>query len=113
MAKTDVADRNLATARELRAAAEETRQALQISRELVERSRRQTQAMILPECEQVAGTDHLDPSKPLVECLILAYELAEADGELQTRTLLNHVLMHVGRRVAAGLSPGAAKVVVH
>jgi hypothetical protein len=113
MAKTDVADRNLAAARELRAAAEETRQALRMSHELVERSRRQTQAMTPPEYEQVAGTDHSDPSKPLVECLILAYELAEADGELQTRTLLSHVLMHVGRRLAAGLGPCAAKVVVH
>ncbi|RYF16008.1 MAG: hypothetical protein EOO77_12830 [Oxalobacteraceae bacterium] len=113
MAKPDVADRRLETARELRAAAEETRRALQISRDLVERSRRQTQAVIQPEYEQVARIDYSDPSKPLVESLIQAYELAEADGEPQTRALLGRVLHHVGRRIAMGLSPRAAKVVMH
>ena len=113
MAKADVADRNLTAARELRAAAEETRQALQISRDLVERSRRQTQAMTQPKHELLAGNDHSEPSKPLVECLIQAYELAEADGEPQTRTLLGHVLTHVGRRIARGLGPRAAKIVMH
>ena len=113
MAKADVADRNLATARELRAAAEETRQTLLVSRDLVERSRRQTQAMIRPEYEMAAGTDHSAPSRPLVDCLIQAYELAEADGESQTRKLLGHVLTHVGRRVAKELGPRAAKIVMH
>lgn len=113
MAKADLADRNLTTARELRAAAEETRQALQISRDLVERSRRQTQSMIPPEYEHAAGTDHSEPSKPLVECLIRAYELTEADGEPQTRALLGRVLHHVGRRIAMGLGPRAAKIVMH
>ena len=113
MTKADLANRNLTTARELRAAAEETRKALQISRDLVERSRRQTRAMTQPEYVGAAETDHSDPSKALVECLIQAYELTEADGEPQTRALLGRVLSHVGRRIAMGLDPRAAGVVMH
>lgn len=113
MAKADLPDRNLATARELRAAAEETRQVLQTSRDLVERSRRQTQSMIPPKYEPVVGIDHSEPSKPLVECLIQAYELTEADGEPQTRALLGRVLTHVGRRIAMGFDPRAAKTAMH
>ncbi|MCJ2087402.1 hypothetical protein MKK88_15620 [Methylobacterium sp. E-005] len=113
MANTDLADRNLIIARELRAAAEEMRRALQMSRDLVERSRRQTRAIVGPNDERAADSEHPDPSKPLVECLIHAYELAEADGEPQTRVLLGQVLHHVGRRIATGLGPSAAKLVVH
>lgn len=111
MAKANVADRNLIIARELRAAAEETRRALQISRDLIERSRQQTQAMKQTEDEQAA--DHPEPSGPLVERLIQAYELTEVDGEPQTRALLGRVLTHVGRRIAMGLGPSKAKVVMH
>lgn len=113
MAKADLVDRNLTTARELRAAAEETRKALQISSDLVERSRRQTQAMAPREYELAAEIEYCDPSKPLVECLIQAYELAEVDGDPQTRALLGRVLTHVGRRIAMGLDPRAANVVMH
>jgi hypothetical protein len=113
MAKADVVDRNLTIARELRAAAEETRRALQISRDLVKHSRQQTQALTRPECSHETDVDCGAPSKSLVECLILAYELAEEEGEPQTSTLLSHVLMHVGRRIALGSGIQAEKVVVH
>jgi hypothetical protein len=113
MAKADVVDRNLTIARELRAAAEETRRALQISRDLIKHSRQQTRALVQLEYAHATDADSGAPSKSLVECLIRAYELAEDDGEPQTSALLSHVLMHVGRRIALGSSMQAEKVVVH
>lgn len=113
MAKADAVDRNLMIARELRAAAEETRRALQISRDLVEHSRQQTRALAQPEYAYVADADCDAPSKSLVECLIRAYELAEDEREPQTSALLSHVLMHVGRRIVLGSGLHAEKVVVH
>ena len=102
-------DRCLEVARELRAAAEETRQTLQASRELVRRSREQTAAG-LPASRE--GED-LGPSNKLVTSLIEAYEAAEDDPDTQTRLLLGRVLHHVGRRVAGAMGPRAAGIVVH
>jgi hypothetical protein len=113
MAKADVIDRNLTIARELRSAAEETRLALQISRDLVEHSRQQTRALAQPQYEHATDADCDAPSKILVEYLIRAYELAEDEGEPKTRALLSHVLLHVGRRIALGSSLRTEKVVVH
>jgi hypothetical protein len=113
MAKADVVDRNLTIARELRSAAEETRRALQISRDLVEHSRRQTRALTQPQYEHATDADCEAPSNSLVEYLIRAYELAEDEGEPRTRALLSQVLMHVGRRIALGSGLNAEKVVVH
>lgn len=113
MAKSDVIDRNLTIARELRTAAEETRRVVQISRELVEHSRRQTRALAQPQYAHGSDADCDAPSKSLVECLIRAYELAEDEGEPKTRALLSHVLMHIGRRIALGSSLHTEKVVVH
>lgn len=113
MAKFDVIDRNLTIARELRSAAEETRRALQISRDLVKQSRQQTRTLAQPEYAHPIEANCDGPSKSLVECLIRAYELAEDEGEPQTSALLSHVLMHVGRRIALGSSIHAEKVVVH
>ncbi len=113
MVKADVVDHNLTIARELRAAAEETRRVLQISRNLVEHSRQQTRALAPLEYTHATDADCDAPSKGLVECLIRAYELAEDEAEPQTRALLSRVLMHVGRRIALGSSLHAEKVVVH
>ncbi|WP_238262260.1 hypothetical protein [Methylobacterium mesophilicum] len=103
------ADKCLEVARELRAAAEETRQTLQASRDLVRRSREQTAAG-LPASHD--GNDP-GPSKHLVTSLIEAYEAAEDEPDLQTRLLLGHVLHHVGRRIAGVMGPRAAGISVH
>jgi hypothetical protein len=102
-------DRCLEVARELRAAAEETRQTLQASRDLVRRSREQSAA------GPPAGRkdDDLGPSNQLVTSLIEAYEAAEDDPDTQTRLLLGHVLHHVGRRIAGVMGPRAAGIAVH
>lgn len=103
------ADRCLEVARELRAAAEETRQTLQVSRDLVRRSREQTAAGPLA-CSK---DDNLVPSNQLVMSLIEAYEAAENEPDTQTRLLLGHVLHHVGRRIADGIGPRMAGIAVH
>ena len=100
------ADRCLEVARELRAAAEETRRTLQASRDLVRRSREQ--AARAP----ASGSDP-GPSQQLVTSLIDAYEAAEVEPDLQTRLLLGHVLHHVGRRIAGVMGPRAAGIAVH
>ncbi|WP_156375724.1 hypothetical protein [Methylobacterium sp. Leaf125] len=112
--RVSAADRALIVAQELRAAAERTLQVLGKSVDLVEQSRRQT----------LAGTNSVetalaicagDPAPPqrLVEGLLKVYELAEEDGEPVTRALVGNALLHVGRRVAAAVSPQALKVVLH
>lgn len=101
------ADRCLEIARELRAAAEETRRTLQASRDLVQRSREQAAA------RPAAFSDDPGPSKHLVTCLIEAYEAAEDEPDPQTRLLLSRVLHHVGRRVAGVIGPRAAGIAVH
>lgn len=101
-------DRCLEVARELRAAAEETRRTIQASRDLVRRSREQTAAG--PASRE--GGDHA-PSNELVTSLIEAYEAAEIDADDRTRQLLGQVLHHVGRRVASSMGPRAAGVAVH
>ncbi|MDO9427755.1 MAG: hypothetical protein Q7T93_13110 [Methylobacterium sp.] len=103
------ADRCLEVARELRAAAEETRRTLQVSRDLVRRSREQTAAGLLA-CS--TGGD-LGPSNQLVTSLIEAYEAAENEPDTQTRLLLGHVLNHVGRRIADVIGPRVAGIAVH
>ncbi|TXM66803.1 hypothetical protein [Methylobacterium sp. WL120] len=102
-------DRCLEVARELRAAAEETRQTLQASRDLVRRSREQTAAG--PSLRR--KDDDPGPSNQLVTSLIEAYEASEDDPDIQTRLLLGHVLHHVGRRVAGAMGPRAAGIAVH
>ncbi|MCJ2066835.1 hypothetical protein MKK63_29715 [Methylobacterium sp. J-088] len=101
------ADRCLEIARELRAAAEETRRTLQVSRDLVRRSREQ--AATGP---STSGDDP-GPSEQLVTSLIEAYEAAENEHDPQTRLLLGHVLHHVGRRVAEMIGPRAGGIAVH
>lgn len=113
MANAEVVDRNLAIARELRVTVQETRQALQVAHDLVERSRRQTQALVEPDNEHAVGAEYGTPSELLVECLIEAYELAADEGEPQTHALLSQVLMHVGRRIARSIGPNTAKIIVH
>ncbi|TXN66596.1 hypothetical protein FV228_14745 [Methylobacterium sp. WL18] len=100
------ADQFLEVARELRAAAEETRRTLQASRDLVRRSREQAAG------PPVSGSDP-GPSQQLVTSLIDAYEAAEDEPDLQTRLLLAHVLNHVGRRIAGVMGPRAAGIAVH
>ncbi|MGU3287961.1 hypothetical protein [Methylobacterium mesophilicum] len=100
------ADRCLEVARELRAAAEETRRTLQASRDLVRRSREQAAGA------PASGSDP-GPSQQLVTSLIDAYEAAEVEPDLQTRLLLGHVLHHVGRRIAGVMGPRAAGIAVH
>ena len=100
------ADRYLEVARELRAAAEETRQTLQASRDLVRRSREQAAG------SQASGDDY-GPSQHLVTALIEAYEAAEAEPDPQTRLLLGRVLHHVGCRIAGVVGPRAAGIVMH
>ncbi|GJD73868.1 hypothetical protein [Methylobacterium goesingense] len=82
--------------------------------DLVERSRRQTLAAATPVEIEPAIRPH-DPGPPqrLVESLIEVYELAKEDGEPCTRALVGNVLLHVGRRVAAAVSPQALKVAMH
>ena len=99
-----LADRCLEVARELRAAAEETRRTLQASRDLVRRSREQ--AVTGPS----APGDDPGPSKHLVTSLIEAYEAADDDPDPQTRLLLGRVLHHVGCRVAGVMGPRAAGI---
>jgi hypothetical protein len=99
------ADRCLEVARELRAAAEETRRTLQASRDLVRRSREQ--AVTGP---SAPPGDDPGPSQHLVTSLIEAYEAADDDPDPQTRLLLGRVLHHVGRRVAGVMGPRAAGV---
>lgn len=113
MISADLANTYSETARVLRAAAEETRQALQISRDLVERSRQQTRAMIQSDRDPALGAEQPGPSKSLVDCLIQAYELAEDDEDAHTRALLGRVLMHVGRRIASKLNPSEANIIIH
>lgn len=103
-------DRCLEVARELRAAAEETRRALQASRDVVRRSREQSAIAAGP---GRPGDGDLGPSKHLVECLIEAYEAAQGEADAQTRVLLGQVLHHVGRRVARALGPKATGIAVH
>jgi hypothetical protein len=103
------ADRYLEVARELRAAAQETRQTLQVSRDLVRRSREQTAAERLA-CSK---DDILGPSTQLVMSLIEAYEAAESDSDTQTRLLIGHVLHHVGRRITDVIGPRVAGIAVH
>lgn len=112
--RVSAADRALIVARELRAAAEETRQILGRSRNLVELSRQQTTAAATPVESDPAIPVH-DPGPPqrLVEILIEVYELAEEDGEPRTRALVGNVLLHIGRRVASAVSSQALKVVLH
>jgi len=101
------ADRCLEVARELRAAAEETRRTLQASRDLVRRSRQQAAAEPSISCSDPG------PSNQLVTSLIEAYEAAEDEPDPQTRLLLGHVLHHVGRRIAGVMGPRAAGIAVH
>ncbi|MGX9979091.1 hypothetical protein ABC766_05245 [Methylobacterium fujisawaense] len=103
------ADRYLEVARELRAAAEETRRTLQASRDLVRRAREQDTAR--PQASN--ESDHPGPSKRLVTSLIDAYEAAEDDTDTQTRLLLGRVLNHVGRRVAGVIGPRSAGIAMH
>lgn len=100
------ADRCLEVARELRAAAEETRRTLQASRDLVRRSREQ-------DAGPPASSSDPGPSQQLVTSLIEAYEAAEDEPDLETRLLLGHVLHHVGRRIAGVMGPRAAGIAVH
>ena len=100
------ADQCLEVARELRAAAEETRRTLQTSRDLVRRSREQAAR------SPAIGADP-GPSQQLVTSLIEAYEAAEDEPDPQTRLLLGHVLHHVGRRIAGVMGPRAAGIAVH
>ena len=103
-------NRSLEIARELRAAAEETRRLLKTSRELIQRSREQplpvTDRSPLPDDEPA-------PSKHLVECLLEAYEAAEEETDARTQALLGCVLHHVGRRIASAAGPISAGVAVH
>ncbi|MFK5600189.1 hypothetical protein ACFZ8E_24800 [Methylobacterium sp. HMF5984] len=99
----------LEVARELRAAAEETRQTLQASHDFVRRSHEQSAAGPPAGCKD----DDLGPSNQLVTSLIEAYEAAEDDPDTQTRLLLGHVLHHVGRRIAGVMGPRAAGIAVH
>lgn len=112
-AREDIVDRALVAAHQLRAAAEETRRALQTSRDLVERSRQQTRSAMIPPRAAAPDADDPGPSDLLVKCLIRAYELAEDDGEPRTHALLGRVITHVGRRIAAVVNPRAAEVVMH
>ena len=102
-------DRCLEVARELRAAAEETRRTLQASRDLVRRSREQTAAGP----SQSRKVEDPGPSNQLVTSLIDAYEASEDDPDTQTRLLLGRVLHHVGRRVAGAMGPRAVGIAVH
>ena len=104
------ADRSLEVARALRAAAEETRRALHVSRDLVRRSREQSLFAAGLTMPRDGGSG---PSKHLVECLIEAYEAAEYDDDARTRLLLGHVLQHVGRRIADTIGPKATGLAVH
>jgi hypothetical protein len=103
------ADRFLEVARELRAAAVETRRTLQVSHDLIRRAREQTAAGSWAS----DGGDDSGPSERLVTSLIDAYEAAESDNDTQTRQLLARVLHHVGRRVAGVMGPRAARISVH
>lgn len=103
------ADRCLEVARELRAAAEDTRRTLQASRDLVQRSREQTEAGPAASSDR----DGSGPSNQLVTALIEAYEAAENEPDARTRLLLGRVLHHVGCRIAGMMGPRAAGVAVH
>ncbi|MFB0491565.1 hypothetical protein ABIE45_004151 [Methylobacterium sp. OAE515] len=104
-----LADRSLEVARELRAAAEETRRTLDASRELVRRSRVQSNSM----AGSATLSDDVAPSQHLVECLIEAYEAAEDEPDARTRHLLGQVLHHVGRRIARAFGPKAVGLATH
>ena len=103
------AGRCLEVARELRAAAEETRRTLQTSRELVRRSREQ--AAVGPQASRDSGDP--GPSNKLVMSLIEAYEAAEDESDTQTRLLLARVLHHVGHRIVCEMGPRAAGIAMH
>ncbi|WP_157862096.1 hypothetical protein [Methylobacterium sp. Leaf361] len=104
-----LADRSLEVARELRAAAEETRRTLDASRELVRRSRVQSNSM----AGSATLCDDVAPSQHLVECLIDAYEAAKDEPDVLTRNLLGQVLHHVGCRIARAFGPKAVGLATH
>lgn len=107
-------DRALETARELRAAAEEARRTILASRDIVERSREQTRAMMnRPEIEPCDQHTSQAPSEKLVHCLIQAYELAVDEDDVRTQALLGSMLHDVGGRIAAAVGPKAAQMIVH
>jgi hypothetical protein len=60
------------------------------------------------------GTDATqDLLGEISDSLLIAYRLAQQDGDALTVALIGKALMHTGRRLALGMSPAEAGILCH
>ena len=61
----------------------------------------------------VGADDAADALGEMSDSLLLAYHFAKLDGDPTTVALIEKVLLHVGRRLARGLSPADVGIACH
>ncbi|MCJ2095010.1 hypothetical protein MKK67_21265 [Methylobacterium sp. J-072] len=97
---------------EMRAMTDSARQVIEVSQ--AARDQPVGETAVDPEPQSVdIHSDSADLLGDISDNLLVAYHLAQHDGDPMTVALIEKVLFHVGRRLARGMSPADAGIACH
>lgn len=97
---------------EMRALADETREALEASEAVLGRCAEPFPGSGPPDGQERSG-DGSDLLGEMGEGLIHAYRFAKQDGDPLTVALIEKALFHIGRRLARSMTPAETGIVCH